>query len=67
LTKNPAYYKLNITGAESLNEFLKGLVNISIAKLVRSGCVEYNSEDNTVSATTLGKLASFYYLSHETL
>lgn len=32
-----------------------------------SGCIEYNSEDETVNSTTLGRLASFYYLSHETI
>jgi activating signal cointegrator complex subunit 3 len=50
-----------------LNDFLKGLVNASLAKLVNSGCIEYNSEDETVNSTTLGRLASFYYLSHETI
>lgn len=43
------------------------MVNQSLAKLVLSKCIEYNSEDETVTATALGKLASFYYLSHETL
>jgi replicative superfamily II helicase len=43
------------------------LVNTSLAKLVNSGCIEYNSEEETVTATTLGRLASFYYLSHETI
>jgi len=65
LTKNPAYYKLQ--NAADLNDFLKGLVNASLAKLVSSGCIEYNSEEETVCATTLGRLASFYYLSHETI
>ena len=67
LTKNPAYYKLASTKAEDLNDYLKGMVNISLSKLTLSGCIEYNSEDETVNATTLGRLASFYYLSHETI
>jgi replicative superfamily II helicase len=65
LTKNPAYYKLQ--NAADLNEFLKGLVNASLTKLVLSKCIEYNSEDETVNSTVLGRLASFYYLSHETI
>jgi len=67
LTKNPAYYKLESAKAEHLNAFMGALVNTSLAKLVASGCVEYNSEEETVTATTLGRLASFYYLSHETI
>jgi activating signal cointegrator complex subunit 3 len=67
LTKNPAYYKLYSSNAQALNDFLQGLVNSSLAKLVLSKCVEFNSEDETVSSTALGRLASFYYLSHETL
>jgi activating signal cointegrator complex subunit 3 len=43
------------------------MVNSTIAKLVKSGCVLYNSEEETVTSTTLGRLASFYYLSHETI
>lgn len=43
------------------------MVNDSLAKLVSAKCVEYNSEDHTVCSTTLGRLASFYYLSHETI
>ena len=46
LTKNPAYYKLQ--NAAELNEFLKGLVNATLAKLLNCGCIQYNSEDETV-------------------
>jgi activating signal cointegrator complex subunit 3 len=58
---------LENTKADTLNTYLKGMVNTSLGKLVLSGCVEYNKEDETVNATTLGRLASFYYLSHETI
>ena len=50
-----------------MNDYLKGLVNNSLGKLVKAKCIEFNSEDSTVNSTTLGRLASFYYLSHETL
>lgn len=43
------------------------MVNDSLAKLVNAKCIEYNSEDHTINSTTLGRLASFYYLSHETI
>ena len=43
------------------------MVNSSVAKLVQAKCVEYNAEEDTVCSTALGRLASFYYLSHETI
>jgi len=71
LTKNPAYYGLknDIMGniADSINKYLRQLVATTIDKLVRAGCVEYNKEDESLLPTTLGYLASFYYLSHETI
>ena len=39
----------------------------SIDKLVKAGCVEYDKADHSLMPTTLGHLASFYYLSHETI
>jgi activating signal cointegrator complex subunit 3 len=46
---------------------LKNLINKSLEKLQRAGCIEYNKEDQSLMPTTLGYLASFYYLSHETI
>lgn len=71
LTKNPAYYGLknDIMGnvAEAINRYLRQLVAQTLEKLVTAGCIEYNKEDQCVLPTTLGYLASFYYLSHETI
>lgn len=43
------------------------MINKSLEKLQKAGCVEYNKEDQSLMPTTLGYLASFYYLSHETI
>jgi len=67
LTKNPAYYKLESTSAEGINQYLRNLVNASLQKLLDAGCIDYEQSDESVMPTTLGHLASFYYLSHETL
>lgn len=39
LTKNPAFYNLKITDANSLNDYMKALVNTSLAKLVKANCI----------------------------
>lgn len=53
--------------ADSINKYLRNLVSTTLEKLVKAGCIEYNKTDETLIPTTLGYLASFYYLSHETI
>lgn len=71
LTKNPAYYGLknDIMGniADSINKYLSNLVETTLVKLQNAGCIEYDKADKTIAPTTLGYLASYYYLSHETI
>ncbi|AEO66925.1 uncharacterized protein THITE_2115485 [Thermothielavioides terrestris NRRL 8126] len=74
LHKNPSYYGLEIsaeehnsTAAQQLaNEFMISMVDASLAELVESKCVEvYPNGD--VDPTPLGKIMSYYYLSHKTI
>jgi len=71
LTKNPAFYGLknDLMGniADTINQYLKQLVQKTVDKLLRAKCIEFNKEDESLVPTTLGYLASFYYLSHETI
>ena len=69
LTKNPAFYGLTNTGSisDAINNYLRQLVQATIDKLVRAKCIEFDKESQSLNATTLGYLASFYYLSHETI
>lgn len=55
------------TSADQINKYLRHLIARSIDKLVQAGCVDYNREDYSLLPTTLGHLASFYYLTHETI
>jgi activating signal cointegrator complex subunit 3 len=67
LAKNPAYYNLDGNNANSINDYLNSLVNENLAKLRDSGCVELATDSDSISPTQLGHLASFYYVSHETV
>lgn len=67
LTKNPAYYNVDVTDADGVNKFLHELVDKTLSKLVLASCIEYDKDTEAIRATTLGYLASFYYLSHETV
>lgn len=74
LHKNPSYYGLEISAEEHstiaaqqlANEFMIEMVNKSLDELAASKCVEvYPNGD--VDPTPLGKIMSYYYLSHKTI
>ncbi|KAI1115957.1 Sec63 Brl domain-containing protein [Nemania sp. NC0429] len=74
LHKNPSYYGLEISAEEHntvaaqqlANDFMIDMVNKSLDELALSKCVEvYLNGD--VDSTPLGKIMSYYYLSHKTI
>jgi len=67
LTKNPAFYNLTGNTAEGINIYLNSLITSNLNKLRDAGCVELEADSDAVRPTQLGYLASFYYLSHETI
>ncbi|KAI0117220.1 Sec63-domain-containing protein [Daldinia grandis] len=74
LHKNPSYYGLEISSEEHntiaaqqlANDFMIDMVSKSLDELAASKCVEiYPNGD--VDPTPLGKIMSYYYLSHKTI
>jgi antiviral helicase SLH1 len=74
LHKNPSYYGLEISAEEHnsiaaqqlANDFMVEMVDKSLSELATSKCVEvYPNGD--VDPTPLGKIMSYYYLSHNTI
>ncbi|KAI1093636.1 Sec63-domain-containing protein [Rostrohypoxylon terebratum] len=74
LHKNPSYYGLEISAEEHntiaaqqmANEYMVDMVNKALDELAVSKCVEiYPNGD--VDPTPLGKIMSYYYLSHKTI
>ncbi|KAG9255856.1 Sec63 Brl domain-containing protein [Emericellopsis atlantica] len=74
LHKNPSYYGLEISAEdhssivaqELANEYMIDMVSNSLQELAESKCVEvYPNGD--VDPTPLGKIMSYYYLSHKTI
>lgn len=74
LHKNPSYYGLEISAEENssivaqqvANEYMIELVNKSLDELAESSCVEV-FPNGDVDPTPLGKIMSYYYLSHMTI
>lgn len=74
LHKNPSYYGLQISAKEHntiaaqqlANDFMIELVDKSFGELAESGCIALDS-NGEVDSTPLGKIMSYYYLSHKTI
>ncbi|MEQ2296175.1 activating signal cointegrator 1 complex subunit, partial [Ameca splendens] len=67
LVMNPSYYSLEDIGHDSINKFLSNLVERSLRDLECSYCIEIKEDDQTVEPLTYGRIASYYYLKHETI
>jgi antiviral helicase SLH1 len=74
LHKNPSYYGLELSAEEHTsmaaqqlaNEFMIEMIDKSLDELALSSCVEvYPNGD--VDPTAMGKIMSYYYLSHKTI
>lgn len=74
LHKNPSYYGLEISAEEHntieaqrlANDYMVELVEKSLTELADSGCTTINSNGD-IDPTPLGKIMSYYYLSHKTI
>ncbi|GAB7339460.1 hypothetical protein MBLNU457_6086t1 [Dothideomycetes sp. NU457] len=74
LHKNPSYYGLEISAEEhntiaaqqQANDYMIHLVDESLGELAESGCIELHNKGD-VDSTPLGKIMSYYYLSHKTI
>uniref|UniRef100_A0A673AIY4 U5 small nuclear ribonucleoprotein 200 kDa helicase n=1 Tax=Sphaeramia orbicularis TaxID=375764 RepID=A0A673AIY4_9TELE len=63
LVMNPSYYNLEDVSQESINKYLSTLVERSLRDLECSYCIEIKE----VSPLTYGRIASYYYLKHQTI
>lgn len=74
LHKNPSYYGLDISADEHntiaaqqmANDYMIEMVDKSLGELAESHCLELHPNGN-VDSTALGKIMSYYYLSHRTI
>ncbi|KAG9240989.1 Sec63 Brl domain-containing protein [Calycina marina] len=74
LHKNPSFYGLEISVEEHntmaaqqmANEYMISMVDKSLGELEESKCLEMHPNGN-VNSTPMGKIMSYYYLSHRTI
>ena len=74
LHKNPSYYGLELSAEEHsssaaqvlANDFMVNMVDKSLDELAESSCIIVHSNGD-IDSTALGKIMSYYYLSHKTI
>ena len=66
LLVNPSFYELESLDHKDINQFLSMLIQKSLTTLEDSYCIKIG-DDGELAATTLGRIGSFYYLSHLTV
>uniref|UniRef100_A0A182QHM2 Activating signal cointegrator 1 complex subunit 3 n=1 Tax=Anopheles farauti TaxID=69004 RepID=A0A182QHM2_9DIPT len=67
LVRNPTYYGLESTEMDNINYFLSDLIESILDKLIRAGCVIMEEDNRSLMATSMGRISSYYYLSHITM
>ncbi|XP_034181076.1 activating signal cointegrator 1 complex subunit obelus [Osmia lignaria lignaria] len=67
LMKNPKYYNLDVLNHYAINEYLSSLVNKTLKVLIDSQCVDFDEERQVLYPLPMGRIASFYYLSHQSM
>ncbi|KAJ8682588.1 hypothetical protein QAD02_018380 [Eretmocerus hayati] len=67
LMKNPCYYNLESMEPHQLNSYLSKLVDDTLATLIDSQCIFNDEEEQCIGPLSLGRIASYYYLSHQTI
>ncbi|KAB1275782.1 Activating signal cointegrator 1 complex subunit 3, partial [Camelus dromedarius] len=67
LIMNPSYYNLSDVSHDSVNKFLSSLVEKSLVELEHSYCIEIGEDNRSIEPLTYGRIASYYYLKHQTV
>jgi len=65
LHRNPSYYGLEDGSQSTIDAYMSGLVSKSLEELQLSRCIEIVK--NKLRPTSLGKISTYYYLSHKTI
>ncbi|XP_071445378.1 activating signal cointegrator 1 complex subunit 3 [Hetaerina americana] len=67
LMRNPVYYGLGSLEPADINYYLSSLVEETVSALEEAGCLKVDEDGRTLIPTSMGQIASYYYLSHNTM
>ncbi|EFA86469.1 DEAD/DEAH box helicase [Heterostelium album PN500] len=63
---SPTYYGLQDNSVDTINRFLSELLDRTLDDLAKSNCIIVDENDQ-IEPSTLGRIASFYYLNYRTI
>lgn len=52
---------------QGVNDYIANLIDTTLESLVAASCVAVDAETGRISPTTLGRIASYFYLRYETV
>lgn len=67
ITRNPLFYEVPSSDSKAIQKFIVDLIDNTCQELKQSGTIEIEADDFELKPTTLGHLASFYYIQHKTV
>ncbi|CRL02261.1 CLUMA_CG015304, isoform A [Clunio marinus] len=67
LLRNPSYYNMESVETDDINRFLSQLIQNVLDTLQAAGCVQMDDDERTIYATSMGRISSYYYLSHQSM
>ncbi|EGT45065.1 hypothetical protein CAEBREN_32115, partial [Caenorhabditis brenneri] len=67
LFANPNYYGLEEDSEEAMLKFITQIVDGSVSELLESECISVDDDSDVIKPTPYGRIASVYYLQHETI
>lgn len=71
MSRNPSYYGLEDGSPKSITIFLSTLIKDILTDLEHCGCIEFPDEEDEnpdgIMYTVLGKICSYYYISHKSI
>lgn len=66
LVMNPSFYELDSTDFDKVNRYLSSLVEKALRELECSYCLRIGEDSCSISPETVGRIGSYYYISHLT-
>lgn len=67
LLRNPSYYNMEGIEVDDVNRFLSQLIQGVLDTLQAAGCIELDEDERTIFTTSMGRISSYYYLSHQSM
>ncbi|ODM91249.1 Activating signal cointegrator 1 complex subunit 3 [Orchesella cincta] len=67
LLQNPSYYDLDSSETVHINKYLSNLISKAFGVLESATCIYVHEDLRSVEPTSFGRIAAYYYLSHQTM